>query len=350
MAIPETTRKIGEVVTDFANAKDTDEACLKHFGNIQHVLTFSPDFVQRIGDVFPWTAPFTSLSAGERELMELIYSEQMTKHEINKWLGVLCLRLEDCDPEQDTLLIEQYRFEGGMSEGEPDIDVRVDGQFSYRIDEFKAEFQDEIGSGLRPDTFDGINALMDIARRIEEMTAALTSDRVKELYGLASMYHLVMMHHDQMVKIQDEFRGVLELISQGKPYHEIPSLPRLVGIYNGLPKSKMVLSEEDSFIEAAPINENDYFKIEGLHDWLKRIGADLTYCLVEFVRGEDSRRYMKKCYECQEYFISRTKREQKFCSGKCRSKHYHSKPEYKEKKAKERREMFGWKKKSERKK
>jgi hypothetical protein len=42
----ETIRKHGQILVDFANAKDTNEACFEYFSNIQSFLDFSPKFLE----------------------------------------------------------------------------------------------------------------------------------------------------------------------------------------------------------------------------------------------------------------------------------------------------------------
>ncbi len=80
MASKETIRKHGQILVDFANSENTDEACLSFFSNIQDFLSFSPGFDEHIKKVFPFLSPYTEpMNETEKKILELILKEKKKK-------------------------------------------------------------------------------------------------------------------------------------------------------------------------------------------------------------------------------------------------------------------------------
>jgi hypothetical protein len=88
--------------------------------------------------------------------------------------------------------------------------------------------------------------------------------------------------------------------------------------YNSLPPHKLTLSDENSLIEIPPVTESKYIRKRKPKQWAKVIEEDFIYFLIEYFIIENSYKYIKRCDDCQKYYISKTLRGQRFCSSKCR--------------------------------
>jgi hypothetical protein len=313
VAIPETTRKLGQIVVDFANAQTSDEACLKHFENMRQFMSFHSDFTDKVKEQFPTLSSVSTPRSEAERFKELISKEQEAIDSINAKLGwEYDVDIED--RYEQKLRVRQIEILGGGDY----CDANVVAENVSNIREFKHEFGAEL----------------------EEEVLAL-----QKVWRTSGSNFL----HEGILNLQKDLREAIDSIAQGKHLDEIPTFLDFLVRYNGVQKSNVLLADADLLIEVPPINEWDYIGITAPKEWVTRLQDDLAYCLIEFLIVDDSRKHLHKCLECTEFYVSKTVGDSKFCSGKCRSKHHHSKPEYKEKKAKERREMFGWKK-SERKK
>jgi hypothetical protein len=102
----ETIRAHAQILVDFANAENTDEACFAYFKNIQSFLGFSPKFDKQIKKNFPCMSSFTeSMSEAEKELLELVLKEKLKLSFLNNQFDMIGYTLEGYDPQNCLLSI-----------------------------------------------------------------------------------------------------------------------------------------------------------------------------------------------------------------------------------------------------
>jgi len=83
---------------------------------------------------------------------------------------------------------------------------------------------------------------------------------------------------------------------------------------------KIILNEDDHFDKILLLRFEDFHERPDsnykyrFNDFLRKI---ISYSLVEFLINEN-RKKLKRCEKCKIFYISKTKRESKYCSDKCR--------------------------------
>jgi hypothetical protein len=128
----ESIRAHGQILVDFANAENTDEACFAYFKNIQSSLGFSSKFDEQIKKNFPYMSSFSeSMNEAEKELLELVLKEKLKLSFLNNQLNMIGYNLEDYDSQNKNLSLSQIHLDGGLYNGEPDVMVTKEGPFVY---------------------------------------------------------------------------------------------------------------------------------------------------------------------------------------------------------------------------
>ncbi len=149
-------------------------------------------------------------------------------------------------------------------------------------------------------------------------------------------------------QFQKEFRRILEYISQhGKLYGDL-TIKKLLWTYNTSARpfidKVLCVLPDDSFAEVNRDGMEQDFINRSDTLWINLFQLSLTYCLIEFLKYNKGKDYIKKCFHCHGFFIAKILRKNNnFCSRKCQQAAYHSQKEVKEKKAKAKRDLHGWK-------
>jgi hypothetical protein len=132
--------------------------------------------------------------------------------------------------------------------------------------------------------------------------------------------------HKRIQAEQERIREILDALIYKKPIkkdliltdaelgHNL--LSQYLEIYNKMPRLIIEIDQQDilNLKERYPILEEDYLSINLPLKWLDRITSDLAYCLVEFLRAEENKKYIGRCQNCEKPYIkSKLNKEQKFC-------------------------------------
>jgi hypothetical protein len=126
--------------------------------------------------------------------------------------------------------------------------------------------------------------------------------------------HNTIVLHDRIQVEQKGVRKILDALIHDKPIKKTYGLSVYLEIYNEMPKYEIEIDQQDSFKERYQIRRSDYLKINLPLEWLDRITSDLAYCLVEFLRAEENKKYIGRCQNCEKPYIkSKLNKEQKFC-------------------------------------
>lgn len=323
--------RYGQVVCDFANAKTVDEACFKHFQNLQSILAFSPTFAEQIKAAIPLLSAFkTSLSQPESQLVDLILKEGTIREKLFDQLSNTGTYLvENYDSEKLTLVV--------YKEKDSDADWEERPTYEMSVQEFEDQIKDHISEPLRSDISRHVNGLMEVGKQISDIKSSLSESRVRTLEHFSSQYLFL----EKGVKlIQDAVRQVLDKVICGAALREDYYFSRFLEAYNS-EQSELVLREGDRFELQPRVNERDYVEMNEDEDrtlqWHDRLENDLAYFLIEFVLQEKNRRLIHKCDECGKYYIAdrvyTSKSGRYFCRDKCRLD-YHNREDIKSGKAK----------------
>jgi len=145
--VPESTHKqniklYGQLLSNFANASDTDEAILTLIEGIQKVFNFSQLFLKQSRIYLPSLQKFkSSITKPEKTLLKTIIAEENIKSYLNKHFEHFNpQKLVGYNYEQHTLTFQSYYTYGGFDQnGEPFGDVEFSKPYSIHIDEIEFE-------------------------------------------------------------------------------------------------------------------------------------------------------------------------------------------------------------------
>jgi hypothetical protein len=310
----ETIRAHGQILVDFANAKNSDEACFTYFQNIKNFLDFSPNYDEQIKNNFPCKSSFIeSFNVDEMELLELYLKQKLKIRSLNTQFQMIGYILEGCDSQNKKLLLLRCYPEGDLVNGDIDVSVRYEGPYAYSFEELR----NEIEGSLNPNLHKHINELMKIGQSIDNLESKLSESRFKEIYDISKQYKTILDLHEQIKKLQNNYKSILEMIIDGKPLKEIPLLVNeFKTIYDASKmKPTKLIAGRDSFEEIPLIDETNYIKNKINKGWLTELQKEFVYWMVEFFRERHNRKYLKKCLYCGNFFIAgRIDHRIKFCN------------------------------------
>jgi hypothetical protein len=313
----EKTRAHGQILVDFANAKNTDQACFAYFNNIQRFLDFSQIFNEQIIDNFPSMGSFLeSINETEKELLELILKEKSEIRSLNHQFEIIGYTLESYDPQNSNLSLSQIHLEGGVFNGEPDVTVTKEGPFVYSLEELE-ELMDEIEGSLHPDIPQNINDLMKIGQSIYDLKQKISENRFREIEGISKQYKNIIDLHERIRIIQNDYGSILEMIIEDTPLNEISNLAqKFKTIYDTAMMTTTKINAEKDLIEEIPlIDEANYVRNKMNRGWFIELQNEFVYWMVEFFRERHNRKYIKKCPHCGNFFIAgRIDHRIKFCN------------------------------------
>jgi hypothetical protein len=256
----------------------------------------------------------------EKKLLDLILEEKKNIRSLDSQFEMLGYIFKGCDPKNKTLLLATYVCQGGIVEGEPDVTTTIEDPYPIPIDEIR----DEIDDNLHPDVPRHINELMEVSQSIINLKSEIPENRVRELYDNSKQYQEILELHEEIKKIQNDYRDILEGIIEGLPLTEISQLDKFIKTYYQMPTTKLI-TFGDFLMEVPPINEDNYIRIKSKTGWWLLLRNELAYLMVEFLRGEYNRKYFKKCHQCNGFYISKTLASSKYCSDKCRMAYHNRK-------------------------
>jgi hypothetical protein len=218
-------------------------------------------------------------------------------------------------------LLAQYFYGGGVVNGEPDFTVTTDadGPDPYSFEELE-ELMEEIDGSLHPDVPKYINEFMKIGQSIYNLKSKIPDNRFEEIYGISKQYKKILDLHEKIRKIQKDYRNILDRIIEGAPLNEIPTLAeKFKTIYDvSKMKTTKLIAGRDSFEKIPLIDETNYIRNKINRNWFIELQDEFVYWMIEFLKEEHNRKYIKNCPYCEKFFPAKDIRRKSRCySGKC---------------------------------
>jgi hypothetical protein len=332
----ELSKEKGLLLVDFVNADSSEDAVLALLSNLQRHFSFSAEFYELAKNLYPSINVIAALlSQADKQLLEQIQKKNAIISKANERFKSINYAIENYDPLSKTVSLTSLDWNrdnhSGISQGNqitPDepgdggfletlkllgLSI-VDGPITINIDVVKSE----IDALLGPQAADQLNQLAEVGFVIEDLFPEFNAQRYQELHSLADEQGAVINFHSKIRDLQTDYRQTMEMIIAGKSYSEIPAIATCLQIYNDAGLHRLTLGNNNCLHPVAPIEENRYLAIKEIEGWFSVLKEDLAYCLIEFLKLEKSRSYLKKCPACSHYFIARQPRIQKFCQKKCR--------------------------------
>ena len=326
----------GRLCIHFANADSTEDAVLSFLRNIQRCFSFSPDFYQKMmNQLQSFNTVAAALSEEEKRLLEIILKKNEIVDQLNYQFKLIRYGIESYDPRSKTinLMSLDWNRDTGASvrkdeeSGHTGTDgsgflqtlkllglSSSDGPVNIKIDAIRAEIEDLLG----PVAAGRISYLIRAAHEIEDLVLKLGENRYEKLELQAEDQREIFDLHNKIAAIQSDCGDMLEMFIEGRSFHDIPKLVDYLEIYNNAGHHRLVIGDENRLVPVFPIDEYENVAANGIPGWLGALQKLIAYSLIEFLKSEKDRKYLKKCRTCHKYFMARQSKIQKFCTKQCR--------------------------------
>lgn len=325
MTIAKRDRIYGYLIVDFVNAKTTDEAGMKYFENIQKVFGFQSGFVNQARGQFPTYDHFySSFNNVEKKCFELILDKR------NIELGLLAAVHADFlhyDVHSKIIHIcesvvpqsEEGLCIGKTKHKEKYISIKI---LREMIKKYRADIDYKF---IKENALKALPTLEKVAAEIVALKG-ISKKRYNEISKYEECYWNLNIEHYHIQKVQQSLRKFLNDIIQGKSLSDNKILKKILLTYNQIPKAKLILSKDGAIKDVSPFNEN-FFLDRGnrhSHEYVSQVyDGPISYCFAEYLRDQRNVDYLKKCGQCNCFFIAKDTRRQ-FCYEPKRCKKIHN--------------------------
>jgi hypothetical protein len=328
-------KKHGKLLVDFANAEDTDEACISFLGYAHSLFSFTPNAVNQIKKAFPMRGSSSGLlGALNKKLLELFLEKKQLISELNERFSEINYAIDDYDPLNSTLSLVSLDWERGAADALQEGDTFdaenfskggflqtfkilglsiVDGPVTIKIDAIKDEVETRMGSN----TLAQINQLARIGHTISELMAGVDENRFNDLNALSIENQKIIELHKKLENIQTECKKLLNSVIAGHSLSQNPALSHFLAIHNAMQTYQIVIGDDDCLIPVSPIKEKMFLEVKEIVDWYGVLLNAFSYCVVTFFKSTTARRFVGNCLQCEKYFIAK-RGNQKFCAKGCR--------------------------------
>ena len=328
-------KKHGKLLVDFANAKDTDEACLSFLDYIPGLFAVTPQAIYRIQKTFPMLGSGSGLPGGSnKKLLELFLEKRRLIAKLNERFSEINYAIDDYDPLKSTLSLMSLDWERGAADPLQEGDTFnaenlekggfletfkllglsiVDGPVTIKIDAIKEEVETRMG----PNTLDQINQLARIGHTISELMTGADKDNLNDLDAISEKSQKIFELHKKIGHLQAECKELLNPVGTGHSLNQNPALLHFLDIYNAMPTNQMAIGDDDGLVPLAPIDENMFLGVKKICGWYDVFLNTLAYCVVGFFKSKRARSFLRNCQQCEKFFIAR-QGNQKFCAPACR--------------------------------
>ncbi len=328
-------KKYGQFFIDFVNSDTTENAILSFLINLQQQFSFSDDFCNLVKNLYPSINGIASLlGQSDQTLLDLILKKNGIINRLNDRFKVINYAVESYNPFSENISLISLEWNRGNNGGLPSDDQQdghdsdggfletlkllglsiVDGPVLIKLDAVKNEIEALLGQQAA----ECLDQLAAIGCRIADSTADVDKSRYEELNLLAVEHREVVEFHSQIEGIQIDCKQILEMVIEGQPYDQIPNFDRYLKLFNNVGSHRVKINGGNQLTSVSLFEEHRYLAIKEVDAWLQEILNAMAFCLIEYLRSDKSRNYLKKCVTCRQYFIARQPRTQKFCRKACR--------------------------------
>lgn len=304
-------RKLGQVVVDFVNAKNTDEAAYTFFENIQDVMGYSSTFSEQAKKNFPSWHRFESLSASEANVLEFLVETRspLERIPIASSHSASSFEIVKYDS-KGRIFVKLYSYDTINEPTESEVHIE---EFSCFPEELKKELADRVipfeSFFDDPEGFNYVRVALETLTKIEKGAPPFKRIRSKKnfeyLSNLAQQYEQFYDFHDGLIDLQENCRITIKMIMERSKLSDIPFIQDCLTIYNKWIKRILTVSE-NSFAELPPPAREKRYLVTidpGFERIVRFLKQDISYCLIEFLRTPESRNYLHQCERCGMFFI-----------------------------------------------
>ncbi len=324
MTISKQDRGCGRLVVDFVNPETTDEVGLKYFQNIQKVFGFTSGFIDKAKVQFPTIDNFNNLMNDvEKQCFQLILNKIDIELEIMAAIHGVFLYYDIYSKKIRIGESFTHYSKDGLCFGKTDHKEKIISV--KKLKEMIEKGPTEAGSKLKKT--DALKNLPILEKTSEKILAlkGISKKRYYEILEYKEYYRNLNMEHWKIQNIQKLLKILLNDIIHGNSLSDSNILKKILLKYNQIPKVKVIISNEGTIQDSSPFSE-DFFidrKNRSVYEYTSQVyDWPISYCLVEYLRDQKNLDYLKKCGQCNCFFIAKDTRRQ-FCyePKKCKKIH-----------------------------
>jgi len=313
-------RLYGQLLVDFANARNSDEACKELNKGIQRAFNFSTNFLKQSEKAHPSLKKFKSdLSKSGLVLIKTLLVERDIIYFLNEGFESIYRKLVDYNSTQNTLTFQEFEWDADH-DGDMWIGIKDFSKPPYTISMSKIEQTMSISEKeprtwelIKPETVKELKKLIKIGRVKTKFRNIVSEERYSELKSLIKTYEHITMIHKRIYSYQNNLRKTLNDIVEGRNLYNNQTLKYYLNAYRSDCKLELTLQPDGSFnYDSNFLKEKHYLKYMDCifdppfgHTNYPPHYLPIAYSLIEFLLNYD-RRKLKHCPYCNNFFIAKS--------------------------------------------
>jgi hypothetical protein len=313
----------GQLLVNFANARNSDEAYKELIKGFQRAFNFSTNFVRQSEKAHRSLKEFKSaLSESEMALIKTHFLEDdevWIIDGLNEELESINRKLVDYNSTQKTFTFQEFEWDadhdGDMLHGfkdfsEPPYTISI-GKIEQTMS--VSEYKPGSWESIEPETINELKKLIKISRVKAKIIQKTSEERYSELKNLTKTYKDIKGIHERIYSYQNNLRTILNDIVEGENLYDNQTLNYYLDAYRSDCKLELTLQPDGSFnYDSKFLNEKKYLKYKdsvfdptfGPTNYPPHC-LPIAYSLIEFLLNYD-RRKLKHCPYCNNFFIAKS--------------------------------------------
>ena len=320
-------RHFGKLVVDFVNAPTAEEAGTVFIRGAAKAFGYGPEFLDEALKRYPTLKLFEdSLSAGDRELVELLLEERRLLSVINNLPCNISLASYDYDRNR-VLTFKIQPLEPKWDNEDPyeedvfRVPVGAEGKvwretLSEMFDE-RAPLSTDMDE-VKENLLACMEEFIEWGDRILAIRRALPPERTHEAQKMAAFYSRIKAEQEVLGELLERWRMILEEIIGAEDLSRNHVLLDLLLVYNVVNRRELAVSEDGAIYEKPFFEEGYFTERAGLAD--EYYHNVLVYALVEFLRAPGNRDKLRRCPSCETFFIAGPRRAKGKSCNRCAKK------------------------------
>lgn len=354
----ERDRLYADLIVHLANAKTTDDAVQTFFQDVQKLFSFSPDFLVTARNLVPTLTSYKSLlSNAELELLQLLVEEVQLYQEGERQQWNIYLQYYDYEDELFEFSVSLDQFDHDFD----DYKIKVEKSkqhFLRRLEKVVNEhFMQPSGLGYatkhdgsmsnesqteekvaqaKKDAIIRLTNYCDkhiaLGIKILNRKKTISKARFEEIRIMSDGYLASVRWHRHFNQMTNQMASCLNNVMRKEKYNSSSIVNSLMNIFNHTNKPAIYISDSNEISENPLVSETDFFNHTN-RKWIEyeASGDDppygdcfcechkvIAHSFINLFRNPANRIFVKRCPICDRFFLSKTIRESKYCTDKCR--------------------------------
>ena len=295
-----------------------------YFEHLKTVFNFSEGSLKDINMFFPYYRKLNELFRGDEvEYGRLLFELRELRSDLYADLSKYGYDILGCNPQTKSL-----RY------GNPNVEHKNEFEYSkeeiklIKLDELNSELENQF-SGYYITVQENIDKLFKITVQLNDIKNILEvkhGGRPPNLWMSVEL-QLFFNLHSSIQLSKRRFLSILSELLNGVKLKECSGIERILSAYNDNHIRSLVITGDNRLNREPVITEDTYLGLDTKDHgfWETLLRQHLAYFFIEYLKSENSVQCLRQCKECNKFFVSKTKRPQKYCSDKCRLSHHNKK-------------------------